>query len=282
MRKSKITPSAGKHGNALPETVFVLSLLLLLLFGSVNLALIGYSQIQADGGAFVAAHVAALASPSAGPSAAAAQVNQVFPHVQPSAISVSIASGANYTTSALVSLTGPGLPRLFGGNSPSVRVFSHVDELDSNTGTPPPSGLAFSISSSTLKNYVNPATNVLTAGHQARLAQTINTYCLYTASGSSSTAENSSSPPCWEGYMGFDEICQHDAVYDALNTQFQTGDDKTYSQAKTNYASGDLSPTTSGGNHNEYTIAQWDNGTPSSGSCPAPNDSYNAPDLPQS
>ena len=275
----------GLRGNALPETVFVMSLLMLLIFGALNLALIGYSQVQADGGAFIAARSAALASPSAGPAAAVAQVNQAFPHVQPTSITVSIANGTNYTTTALVTVMAPGLPRLAGGNSAPVRAFSHIDELDSNTGTPPPSGLAYSIPSSTLINYVDPTTNSLNSTHQAKLAAAINTFCVYNADGSSSSAVNSNSPPCWEGYMSFDDICQHDGIYVSLNSQFQSGTyHNKYAKAQGDYAAGKpLSPLTSSGSNNyEYRIAQWDAGTApsSSGTCSAPSPYYVAPDIP--
>jgi hypothetical protein len=59
------------RGAAMPETVIVLGLSLTLLFGTFELGLIGYTQLSADGAAFVAAHasvlgndpVAAIASP---------------------------------------------------------------------------------------------------------------------------------------------------------------------------------------------------------------------------
>ncbi|MEA2663761.1 MAG: hypothetical protein QOI11_705 [Candidatus Eremiobacteraeota bacterium] len=54
------------RGAALPETVVVLGLSLTLLYGTFELGLIGYTQLSADGAAFVAAHAAVLGNdPSA-------------------------------------------------------------------------------------------------------------------------------------------------------------------------------------------------------------------------
>lgn len=47
------------RGTALPETALTIALALLLVLGSAQMALIGYTQISADGAAFVAAHTQA-------------------------------------------------------------------------------------------------------------------------------------------------------------------------------------------------------------------------------
>jgi hypothetical protein len=220
-----------------------------------------------------------------------------LPHVLPSSITVNIASGTNYTTSALVTVLAPGLPRLGKGNGAAVRAFSHIAELDSNSGTPPPSGISYAVASSTLIDYVNPSTNTLNSAHQAVLASAINTFCIYNADGSSSHAVNSNSPPCWEGFMSFDDVCTHDGVYDLLVAPRESGSSNPsyfptpvpgnpsssapYNAAVANYKSGHYSTTKNG--TAEYQIAQWDAGTaPSStGSCPAPAPYYVPPDIPQ-
>lgn len=48
-----------KLGTALPETALTIGLALLLVLGAAQMALIGYTQISADGAAFVAAHTQA-------------------------------------------------------------------------------------------------------------------------------------------------------------------------------------------------------------------------------
>ncbi len=48
--------SHGQRGAALPETAFVLTLMLSLLVGALRIALVGYEQVAADGAAFYSAH----------------------------------------------------------------------------------------------------------------------------------------------------------------------------------------------------------------------------------
>ncbi|MGP6191318.1 MAG: TadE/TadG family type IV pilus assembly protein [Vulcanimicrobiaceae bacterium] len=279
-------PKRGR-GNALPETMLVMSLLLMLLFGALNLTLIGYSQIQADGAAFVAARAAALASPSAAPSAAVAQVAAAFPHVKPSQLSVTIAAGSSYTTSALVSMSAPGLPLLFGKRSGAVNITSHFAELDSSVGLAPVSGISYGISSATLKNYVNPTTGVADPTHQAKLAQQINTTCYYLSDGTHNGVPTASNP-CWEGYMAFDDQCAHDATYDSIASSFGG---HSYSSARTDYLNGVnssyASPLSTRSSNQENDIVAWDNGTAPSttGACASfpgggltPNQLYVTPD----
>jgi hypothetical protein len=242
--------------------MLVMSLLLMLLFGAINLTLIGYGQLQADGAAFVAAHAAALASPSSGPSAANVEIGVAFPHVNPSNLTVSIASGTNYTTSALVTMSAPGLPLLFGHSAP-VTLKSHVVELDSNTGT---TGLSFSVSQAVLKNYVSTA-GVPNPTYTAHLAQQINTTCYYLYNDTTGTP--TASNPCWEAYLAFDDMCAHDKTYDQLSNDFNT---TSYSAAVTDYNKGTrstaFSPLSTAGN-SEGTVASWDSASPPStaGSC---------------
>jgi hypothetical protein len=49
-----------ERAQAIPETAFTMGLVLLVFFGLVKLALVGYEQSEADGAAFVAAHAAAM------------------------------------------------------------------------------------------------------------------------------------------------------------------------------------------------------------------------------
>jgi hypothetical protein len=284
--KSK-APKRGR-GNALPETMLVMSLLLMLIFGALNLTLIGYGQIQADGAAFVAARAAALASPSIAPSAASAQVAAAFPHVKPSSLSISVSNGTGYTTSALVSLTAPGMPLLFGGRSGTVNITSHFAELDSSAGAAPAAGIAYSISSATLKNYVNPTTNLADATHQARLAQQINSTCYYLQDGTHNGTPTASNP-CWEGYMAFDDQCAHDSNYDQIDSAFQNSTYKnSYANARTDYLRGAsssyFSPLSTQSSNHENDLVAWDNGTAptTTGACAGmgltPNQYYVQPD----
>ena len=44
-----------QRGNALPETMIVATFMMLMLFGTLNLAILGYNQVQADGASFIGA-----------------------------------------------------------------------------------------------------------------------------------------------------------------------------------------------------------------------------------
>ncbi|GAC1417515.1 MAG: hypothetical protein NVSMB5_08320 [Candidatus Velthaea sp.] len=50
----------SQGGNALPETAFTISTVMLVFLGVIRLAMIGYQQSEADGASFVAAHAASL------------------------------------------------------------------------------------------------------------------------------------------------------------------------------------------------------------------------------
>jgi hypothetical protein len=75
----------GSRGTALPETAIVLSMVLLLLFGAVQLSIIGFYQSMSDGAAFVAAHTQSLGGGTGGPQVAAT----VFPQVKTGDVTMS-------------------------------------------------------------------------------------------------------------------------------------------------------------------------------------------------
>jgi len=247
------------RGNALPETAIVASLMLLLLFGALNVALLGYNQLQADAAAFVGARTASttsISSPSSVATAAANQIAAIFPHVQSGAVHVTTGGTNAYTTTTSISMTSPGLPFLLGRRS-SINVLAHAVE-PAQSSTPPASGLNFSISSSTLKNYYNPSTWAPDNTHQALLAFHITTYC----NDQAQTGNN----PCTQGVMSFDSICGHNSVYQQLTNGSTHSWPNTRATAVSNYNS-KLSPTNS--STTQYQIAQWDagNGPTYSGAC---------------
>ena len=75
----------ASRGTALPETAIVLSMVLLLLFGTVQLAIVGFYQSMSDGAAFVAAHAQSLSGSTGGPQVAAT----VFPQVHRGDVTIS-------------------------------------------------------------------------------------------------------------------------------------------------------------------------------------------------
>ena len=82
-----------QRGNALPETMIVATFMMLMLFGTLNLAILGYNQVQADGASFIGARQASLTAqtnPGNARSAAQAQIAGVFPHVSASSVAVTV------------------------------------------------------------------------------------------------------------------------------------------------------------------------------------------------
>ena len=77
------------RGSALAETSVILSFLLLLLFGTMQLALAGYFQMQLDAATFEYSHAYALGATDP---AALAQIAQLFPNVPPGSIVFSASS----------------------------------------------------------------------------------------------------------------------------------------------------------------------------------------------
>jgi Flp pilus assembly protein TadG len=117
-----------QQGNALPETIAVSAILLLVVFAAVNVALLGYLQAEADGAAYAGARklaAAPIAGPSAQASVAASALQKIFPYVKTSAVTA--AQGTN-SAGVVVSLTGPGLPLLGGASRAATAISGHAFE----------------------------------------------------------------------------------------------------------------------------------------------------------
>lgn len=109
------------RGTALPETAIILTTVLLLLFGAIQLSIMGFTQSTADGAAFVAAHAQALHSntcPSpCGPTVAQTAFPIVGSNVAVSSTSSTVQAVASLTASGLVMM--PGTPTsypIYGGD----------------------------------------------------------------------------------------------------------------------------------------------------------------------
>lgn len=143
-----------RRGNALPETVLVIGLFSLVMFGAVNMAILGYNQVEADGVTYVAARAAA-AHPTNAPSAVASALAGVFPNVQPSALTIE--GPTNGMVQVVYQGTSPGLT-LLGGNTGSFNVFSRDAEASFST-TPNTNTFSFNVGDSNgqvvLKNYMS-------------------------------------------------------------------------------------------------------------------------------
>lgn len=145
-----------RRGSALPETALVMGLFFLLMFGSLNMAFLGYNQMQADGATYIAARAAA-ANPSNAPTAAATALAAVFPRV--SASSIAITTVGSLVQATYVG-TSPGLVLLGNKGTGNFNVFSREIETtqgsSSNIGTAVGSQFPYTVGSSgyvSLANY---------------------------------------------------------------------------------------------------------------------------------
>lgn len=156
---------ARTRGTALPETALTMGLALLIVLGAAQMAIIGYTQISADGAAFVAAHEQAQ-NPSANGVAAASSVFSQFgsedfssPSPSPSLLPMTVSK----------SLSGfslmPGLASSYSITGKDVEYAP-----DGAGATPAP--YRFSIDA-TLLNYCDPTIpcSLPSSGHSIYLAQ---------------------------------------------------------------------------------------------------------------
>ncbi|HEY9180228.1 MAG TPA: hypothetical protein VIO32_05880 [Candidatus Baltobacteraceae bacterium] len=154
------------RGTALPETALTIGLALLLVLGAAQMALIGYTQVSADGAAFVAAHTQAQ-NPSANGVSAATGVFNNFnssnfstPSPSPSLVPYSVSK-----TMSGFSLM-PGLASTYSVTG------KDVEYSPANAGATP-SPYEFSIPTETLKNYCDYKGNC-NSNYVMYLAQGVN------------------------------------------------------------------------------------------------------------
>jgi hypothetical protein len=258
-----------RRGNALPETMIVAAFLMMMMFGTINLTILGYQQVQADGASFIGARAAALQSQTNqanAQTAAQTQIAAVFPHVQASAVAVTSAGTSVASSAAVVTETGPTLPFL-SGSSGALRILSHTDE-PTTFSSPPPTDIAFQINSAALKNYVDWASKASTPTHQAHLAVGMRLWC--------NDPVLPQGAPCDQGVLSNDEVCYHDNEFDLLRAGQTYGFPTSGTSGKTARATAlaeinNFAPTNA--NSPQYTILNWDAGTTGnfSNACPGVN-----------
>lgn len=214
------------RGAALVETALSVSLVLMLVLGTAQMALIGYNQISADGAAFIASHTAA-ADPSASPGAVA---HSVFNNIASDSVTPSPATGVvQYSVSKSI----PGFS-LIPGLAQQYTVGGGDTEL---APSPPPNNAPeYAIGfNATLYNYCLPGNTCgLPAAYTMYLAQKI--------------------VPGGNGVNGeFQEWGCHAGYYDNLVKDFP-------SSLPSSITSGsELDPASRGSD--EYDIYSWDGGT---------------------
>jgi TadE-like protein len=147
------------------ETALVLGVVLMLMFGTIQLAMLAFMQTAGDGAAFVAARAYAE-NPAGGAAYAQNAAHAVFGHVPAASIAVVPGSG-KVVVSVLNSVIG--LP--VAGTPATLPVHSLSTEVI-GPGTPAPSATLYPFSAtSSLKNYYTAA-GAANASYAIGLAQT--------------------------------------------------------------------------------------------------------------
>jgi hypothetical protein len=132
------------RASVLPETAMVISVILMLLYGSMQIALYGFGQVSADGAAFVAANAVSNKSAVAPATLAAS----IFPGIAASNISTN--TSAPNVVVAQASSSMPGLPFVPGMPSSFTMSGADIEPYTAQSKTP----LNFSFSSNAnLNNY---------------------------------------------------------------------------------------------------------------------------------
>ena len=253
-----------QRGNALPETMIVATFMMLMLFGTLNLAILGYNQVQADGASFIGARQASLTAqtnPGNALSAAQAQIAGVFPHVSASAVAVASGGTGVVSSAATVTMTSPALPFLSGSSGP-IKVLSHAAEPTSFS-SPPPTDITFLVNSAPMQNYTTWSTKIQNTSYQVHLAAGLRLWC--------NDPNVPAGSPCDQGVLADDEACYHDNVFDQLGSgsyAFPTNGTNGRTPRATALAElNNFAPTNP--SSPEYTIYQWDAGNTGSysGAC---------------
>lgn len=140
------------RGTALPETALTIGLSLLLVLGAAQMALLGYTQISADGAAFVAAHTEAENPSANGVNAA----TNVFSQFSSSNFSNPSPSPALVPMSVSKAMGGFSL---MPGLASSYTMTGKDVEYAPAGGAATPAPFSFSIPNETLLNYCDPHGN---------------------------------------------------------------------------------------------------------------------------
>jgi hypothetical protein len=136
-----IASRAMQRANTIPEMALVLSLVMLMLFGIVQYALVGFNQIGVDGAAFVGDHaaVAYYSSPTTSNVAYAQQVGLAnFPQTGKSTYTASIPASGDYEMNLSSSTTViGGMTNLFPSTVSARSRIIEPSQSQASTNTPP-------------------------------------------------------------------------------------------------------------------------------------------------
>lgn len=213
----------GTRGAAMVETALVIGMALLLILGAAQLAILSMTQLSADGGAFIAAHMLA-ANPSASP---LATVQQVFPNIGAGSLVASNA-GTNLEQAVVTTSAGgftlPGVPTSYSITGSDLEIAPASTNAQAQT-------YAFGVTAQLL-NYCPMNTN-------CTFPSTRSIYIAHTLSTGGNGANGQFSE--WFCHQGYLSSISFPANRPTPGPKWDP----------TNTASG-----------SEYSIYSWDNGTP--------------------
>jgi hypothetical protein len=157
--------SVACRGTALIETALTIGIVLVVLFGTVQLGILGFTQTAGDGAAFVAAHTYAQ-NPGRGAAYATSTATGVFDKIPATAIAVTPHAGTVTVTTATTAngIDVPGAPATVALQS------SATERVPAAAGSTP---APFAVTG-TLSNY-RDALGFANSAHPIVLAQTIGT-----------------------------------------------------------------------------------------------------------
>lgn len=217
------------RGTALPETALTIGLALLLVLGAAQMALLGYTQISADGAAFVAAHTQAQ-NPSAN---GVTEATSIFSNFGSSNFSTPSPSPLLVPFSVSKAVAGFSL---MPGLASSYNVTGKDVEYSPAGAGATPAPFEFSIPTEYLQNYCDPSGNCNS------------TYVMYLAQGVNNGNGN--------GVNGtFSEWQCHQQYY--AKVQWPQSRPSTYADLQSSYPK--LDPYNN--NSTENKIYSWDSGT---------------------
>lgn len=157
------------RGAVMVEMALVMSVVLMLTFGAIQLSMIAFSQSAQDGATFVAGREYAQ-NPAGGTATAQTAAHNAFSHVNASDVHVST-SATTVTASSSTSVAGLGVP----GTPGTFPLESRATE-PIGAGTPNPGATTYPFSASlALSNYRDYASNVPNPSYAAVPAQTFGT-----------------------------------------------------------------------------------------------------------
>jgi hypothetical protein len=148
------------RGTALAETALTVSLALLVIFNSLELALLGFYQLHADAAAYFTARYDALSTNSQPDTAAKTALGTTLPPAYPSpSVQITEAPFAQ----SIVTQSWPGLLLLPGVSGSTTVYGEHIEPIPPISGVNSVNAFTYGVQTAQIQNYWDPQSNRLVA-----------------------------------------------------------------------------------------------------------------------